>query len=68
MSIENFTLTPSDPESIEHFPSKISDDLADSIARSFERLEEHIDATEARLASRLANIEARIANKQSESL
>ena len=39
---------------------KNSDDVAVSIARSFERLEERIDAAESRTYSRMSDIEDRI--------
>ena len=39
---------------------KNSDDLAVAIARSFERLEENMQATEVRLLTRLAEIESKI--------
>jgi len=44
-------------ESIEHIIYKNSDDVAVSIARSFERLEERIEAMESRLYSRFADLE-----------
>jgi len=46
-----------DIELIESIIYKSADDIAVSIARSFERLEERIDATESRLYSRLAEID-----------
>ncbi len=46
-----------DVEILENLVYKNSDDIAVSIARSFERLEERIDATESRLYSRLAEID-----------
>jgi hypothetical protein len=49
-----------DLESIERILYKNGDDLAISIARSFERLEERIDATESRLYTRMADLEDRI--------
>lgn len=39
---------------------KNGDDIAVSIARSFERLEERVDAGEARINSRLGDVEDRI--------
>jgi len=57
-------LTQSDLESIERIIYKNSDDIAVSIARSFERLEERIDAAEARLYSRFADIEDLLAQKR----
>ena len=49
-----------DLERIERLVYKSGDDTAVSIARSFERLEERIDAAESRLYSRLADIEDRL--------
>jgi hypothetical protein len=44
-------------ESIERMVYKSGDDIAVSIARSFERLEERTDAMESRLYSRFADLE-----------
>jgi hypothetical protein len=61
------SLEQKDRELIERIIYKSGDDVAVSIARSFERLEERIDATESRLYSRLAEIEDKIeANRQKE--
>ena len=49
-----------DLEQIERVIYKNGDDVAVSIARSFERLEERINDTEARLYSRLSDLEDRI--------
>lgn len=49
-----------DIELIERIVYKNNDDVAVSIARSFERLEERIDAAESRQYSRLAEIEDKI--------
>ena len=46
-----------DIEVVENIIYKSADDIAVSIARSFERLEERIDAAESRLYSRMADIE-----------
>jgi len=46
-----------DLELIERVIYKNSDDVAVSIARSFERLEERVDAMESRLYSRLNDLE-----------
>ena len=46
-----------DIELLERVIYKNSDDVAVSIARSFERLEERIDAAESRIYSRLADVE-----------
>ena len=45
------------PEKMERIIFKNGDDVAVSISRSFERLEERIDAGEARIYSRLSDIE-----------
>lgn len=49
-----------DLELIERIVYKNNDDVAVSIARSFERLEERVDSSEARLHSRLSEIEDRM--------
>jgi hypothetical protein len=49
-----------DLELIERIVAKNGDDVAVSIARSFERIEERIDATEYRLYVRLADLEDKI--------
>lgn len=54
------SLEQKDYEVIERLIYKNADDVAVSIARSFERLEERIDATESRLYGRLADLEDRI--------
>jgi hypothetical protein len=51
------SLEKNDIELIESIVYKSADDVAVSIARSFERLEERIDATESRLYSRMAEID-----------
>ena len=48
------------PEQIERVIYKNGDDIAVSIGRSFERLEERMDATEARIYSRLTEIATEI--------
>jgi hypothetical protein len=53
-----------DIELIERIVYKTADDIAVSIARSFERLEERIDAAESRLYSRMADVEDRIAGTE----
>lgn len=53
-------LEQSDLDHIERIIYKNSDDIAVSIARSFERLEERIDAVESRIYSRLADLEKRV--------
>jgi hypothetical protein len=54
-------LEQNDLDAIERIIYKNADDIAVSISRSFERIEERIDATESRLYSRLADVEDRIA-------
>ena len=49
-----------DLELIERVIYKNGDDIAVSIGRSFERLEERIDAAEARLYSRFADLEDKV--------
>ncbi len=49
-----------DVELLEKLMYKNSDDVAVSISRSFERLEERIDMVEARLCSRLADAEDKV--------
>ncbi len=56
-------LTQSDLDEIERIIYKNADDTAVSIARSFERLEERLDAAESRLYGRLADIEALLAQE-----
>ncbi len=51
------SLEQKDIELLERVIYKNSDDVAVSIARSFERLEERIDAAESRIYSRLADCE-----------
>ncbi len=51
------TLEQKDIELIERLIYKNNDDVAVSIARSFERLEERIDAAESRLYSRFSDLE-----------
>jgi len=55
------------PEKMERIIYKNGDDIAVSVGRSFERLEERIDAAESRIYSRLTDIEDRI-SKESESV
>ncbi len=54
------SLEQKDLELIERIIYKNGDDIAVSIGRSFERLEERIDAAESRIYSRLAEIEDKI--------
>ena len=54
------SLEQKDIELLERVIYKNSDDVAVSIARSFERLEERIDAAESRIYSRLADVEDKI--------
>ena len=50
-------LTQKDLELIEHVISKNADDIAVSVARGFQRLEERMDGMESRLNSRLGDLE-----------
>ena len=61
MSFEQFPSPHSDMDAIERFPNNTSADIAGAIVRGFERLEERLDATEARLTARLAEFEDRMA-------
>lgn len=54
------SLEQKDIEVIEHLLFKFADDIAISISRSFERLEERIDASESRLHSRLAEVDEKV--------
>lgn len=47
-------------ELLERVIYKNGDDIAVSLARSFERLEERIDAAESRIYSRLSDVEDKI--------
>jgi prefoldin subunit 5 len=54
------SLEQKDIELIERVIYKQGDDIAVSIGRSFERLEERIDAAESRIYSRLSEIEDKV--------
>ncbi|HTK33456.1 MAG TPA: hypothetical protein VL335_02850 [Candidatus Paceibacterota bacterium] len=54
------SLESKDLELIERVIYKNGDDIAVSIGRSFERLEERIDAAESRIYGRLAEVEDKI--------
>lgn len=54
------SLEPKDLELVERIIYKNGDDIAVSIGRSFERLEERIDAAESRIYSRLSEVEDKI--------
>lgn len=54
------SLEQKDIELIERVIYKNGDDVAVSIARSFERMEERIDAAESRIYSRLSDVEDKI--------
>lgn len=54
------SLESKDLELIERVIYKNGDDIAVSIGRSFERLEERIDAVESRLYGRLAEMEDKV--------
>lgn len=56
----HMSLETKDLELVERIIYKNGDDIAVSIGRSFERLEERIDAAESRIYSRLADVEDRI--------
>jgi tRNA(His) 5'-end guanylyltransferase len=62
------SLDQKDLELIEHIVYKNGDDIAVSIARSFQRLEERIEALESRLSSRLSEAEERIESGRQDSL
>ena len=49
-----------DLEQIETIIYKNSDDIAVSIARSFERLEERLDSAESRLYNRITDVEDKL--------
>ena len=49
-----------DLERIERIISKSTDDVAVSIARSFERMEDRVDAMESRFYNRLADLEDKL--------
>lgn len=53
-------MTPKDLELIERIIYKGNDDISISITRSFERLEERIDASKARIYSRLSELEDKL--------
>ena len=57
-------LTQKDLNALERIIYKNGDDIAVSLARSFERLEERIDAAESRIYSRLADVEQTIVEHQ----
>lgn len=59
-------LNQKDIETIERIIYKNGDDVAVSIARSFERLEERIDAAESRIYSRIGGLEDVISAKFSD--
>jgi hypothetical protein len=54
------SLDQKDLELIERVIYKNGDDVAVSIARSFERLEERVDAAESRLYSRISELEDKV--------
>ncbi len=58
------SLDQKDLELIERIVYKNNDDVAVSIARSFERLEERIDSSESRQYSRMSEIEDKIENSR----
>ena len=62
------SLESKDLELIERVIYKNGDDIAVSIGRSFERLEERIDAAESRVYGRLIEIEDKIDTNHNETL
>ncbi len=56
-------LEPKDLEAIERIIFRNNDEVAVSIARNFDHIEERLDAAVARLYSRLAEIENLLAKK-----
>ncbi len=66
MTTSECALMPDDIELIDRLINNSGDDVAVSISRSFERLEERIDGLESRLYGRLAELEDLTeANRQS---
>jgi len=63
MSFEQFPPPHSDLDAIERFPTNARDNVVSTIVRGFERLEERLNATEARLSSQLAELEDRLTKK-----
>jgi len=61
------SLDQKDLELIERIIYKNGDDIAVSIARSFERLEERVDGAESRTFSRIADLEDRLEGGRQES-
>ena len=57
---KTMSLEQRDLELIEKLIFKSADDIAVSISRSFERLEERVDAAESRLYSRFADLEDKL--------
>lgn len=53
-------LSKKDVETIESIIYKNADDTAVSIARTFERFEERLDALESRVSARIADVEDRL--------
>ena len=53
-----------DIELLERVIYKNGDDVAVSIGRSFERLEERIDAAESRIYSRISDVEDKVENSR----
>ncbi len=54
------TLEQKDIEIIEHIIYKNSDDIAISLARSFERLEKHYQESESRLHNRISELDDKL--------
>jgi hypothetical protein len=58
------SLEPKDIELLECIIYKNANDIAISLSRSFERLEERVDALESRLYTRISELEDRMENNQ----
>lgn len=60
------SLEPKDLELVERIVYKNADDIAVSISRSFERLEERLDGAESRIYSRISDLENYVDNMKQE--
>ncbi len=60
------SLEPKDLELVERIVYKNADDIAVSISRSFERLEERLDGAESRIYSRISDLENYVDNIKQE--
>jgi len=61
------SLEQKDVDLLERLIYKNGDDVAVSIARSFERLEERVDAGESRIYSRISDVEDKIESSRQDS-